>query len=69
MNVFLPGQKIPGTCGKTIMLVGATGSGKSTLLDGMINYIFGVSWDDDFRLTVVEMSDEEKTKYHDQVKR
>lgn len=51
------------------MLVGATGSGKSTLLDGMINYIFDVSWDDEFRFTVVEMSDEEKTRYHDQVKK
>ncbi|XP_071164334.1 uncharacterized protein [Mytilus edulis] len=60
------GQKRPGTSGKTIMLVGATGSGKSTLLDGMINYIFDVSWDDEFRFTVVEMSDEEKTRYHDQ---
>lgn len=60
------GQKTPGTSGKTVMLVGATGSGKSTLLDGMINYIFGVSWDDDFRLTIVKLSDEEKTRYHDQ---
>ncbi|XP_052103468.1 uncharacterized protein LOC127736944 [Mytilus californianus] len=60
------GKKIPGTSGKTIMLVGATGSGKSTLLDGMINYIFGVSWDDNFRLTMVEMSDDEKTRYTDQ---
>ncbi|VDH98030.1 Hypothetical predicted protein [Mytilus galloprovincialis] len=62
------GKKIPGSSGKTIMLVGASGSGKSALLDGMINYIFGVSWDDNFRLTMVELSDAEKTRYTDQTK-
>ncbi|XP_076097636.1 uncharacterized protein LOC143067903 isoform X3 [Mytilus galloprovincialis] len=62
------GKEIPGITGKTIMLLGATGSGKSTLLDGMINYIFGVSWDDNFRLTMVELSDAEKTRYTDQTK-
>ncbi|OPL20444.1 hypothetical protein AM593_10395, partial [Mytilus galloprovincialis] len=61
------GKEIPGITGKTIMLLGATGSGKSKLLDGMINYIFGVSWDDNFRLKMVELSDAEKTRYTDQI--
>lgn len=49
------------------MLVGATGSGKSTLIDGMINYITDVSWDDDFRFTLVDLTDEEKKRLKNQV--
>lgn len=52
--------------GKTIMLVGATGSGKSTLVDGMVNYVMGVSFDDPFRFTIVQLEEEEK-KTHNQV--
>lgn len=50
---------------KTIMLVGATGSGKSTLVDGIINYVMGVSFDDPFRFTLVQLEEEEK-KTHNQ---
>ncbi|CAK6981345.1 uncharacterized protein LOC122993437 [Scomber scombrus] len=39
---------------RTIMLLGATGSGKSTLINGMINYIVGVEWKDDFRFKLVD---------------
>lgn len=51
---------------KTIMLVGATGSGKSTLVDGIVNYVMGVSFDDPFRFTLVQLEEEEK-KLHNQV--
>lgn len=34
---------------RTIMLFGANRSGKSTLINGMINYIVGVKWKDNFR--------------------
>lgn len=34
---------------RTIMLFGANRSGKSTLISGMINYIVGVKWKDNFR--------------------
>lgn len=45
------------------MILGPTGSGKSTLVDAMINYIFGVSWRDSFRLTVENLeADEMKNK-------
>ncbi|XP_067460855.1 uncharacterized protein [Thunnus thynnus] len=44
---------------RTIMLFGATGSGKSTLINGMINYIVGVEWKDNFRF---KLSDEDQSK-------
>ncbi|XP_033977368.1 uncharacterized protein LOC117475304 [Trematomus bernacchii] len=41
------------TRNRTIMLLGATGSGKSTLINGLINYIVGVEWEDNFRFKLV----------------
>lgn len=51
---------------KTIMLVGATGSGKSTLVDGIVNYVMGVSFEDPFRFTLLQLEKEEH-KFHNQV--
>ncbi|XP_017296331.1 uncharacterized protein LOC108250797 [Kryptolebias marmoratus] len=50
---------------RTIMLLGATGSGKSTLINGMINYIVGIEWNDDFRFKLVN-EDLSKSQAHSQ---
>lgn len=49
------------------MLFGETGSGKSTLVDSIINYILGVSFEDPFRFTVINL-EEKEMKPTDQVR-
>ena len=61
------GQPMPGQAltEKVLMVVGATGAGKTTLINGMINYIFGVKWKDDFRLMLIT-EDTAKSQAHSQ---
>ena len=47
------GKPRPDTQEYVVMLVGATGAGKSTLINGMVNYILGVDWKDDFRFKLI----------------
>ncbi|WAR10123.1 TIF1A-like protein [Mya arenaria] len=51
---------------KTIILLGETGTGKSTLVDGMANYVLGVHWEDPYRLKLINLEDEERTKMGNQ---
>ncbi|KAM9321725.1 uncharacterized protein KZ484_021920 [Pholidichthys leucotaenia] len=46
---------------RTVMLFGGTGSGKSTLINGMINYIIGVEWEDNFRFQLVDEAESQNT--------
>lgn len=47
---------------KSILLLGETGSGKSTLLDAVINYIGEVSFDDNYRLSLINKTEDERKK-------
>ena len=38
---------------KVVMILGATGSGKTTLINSLINYVFGVEYEDNFRFKLV----------------
>ena len=42
---------------KVFLVVGATGAGKLTLINGMVNYILGVKWKDDFRFKLITEDD------------
>ena len=38
---------------KILLLIGPSGCGKSTMINGIINYIFGIEWTDEFRLKLI----------------
>ena len=43
---------------KVIMMVGMTGAGKSLMLNNMVNFVYGVSFKDDFRFKLILEEDE-----------
>ncbi|CAG0902705.1 unnamed protein product [Darwinula stevensoni] len=40
--------------GKVLMVVGASRAGKKTFINGMVNYLYNVKWEDDFRFKLIE---------------
>ncbi|XP_052071475.1 uncharacterized protein LOC127709845 isoform X2 [Mytilus californianus] len=54
---------------KTILVIGASKSGKSLTIEGMVNYILGVSWNEDYRFSLAqELSSEISTNTDDKIK-
>ena len=58
---------VGGDTEKVLMVVGATGAGKTTLINGMVNYILGVEWKDDFRYKLV-IEDDKVSQANSQTK-
>ncbi|XP_039220481.1 uncharacterized protein LOC120317723 [Crotalus tigris] len=51
--IYQLGKENPKVPNKVILMMGATCSGKTTLINGMINYILGVQWGDNFRWKLI----------------
>ena len=52
---------------KVLMILGATGAGKTTLINSMINYLFGITFQDDFRLQLIS-ENSGKSQAHSQTR-
>lgn len=65
--IFILGSSSSAATEKNIMIVGATGSGKSTLINAMANYVMGVTWEDPFRFTLVNVETSEESRAGNQV--
>ena len=66
-SVGSPGNVVAGGTEKVLMVVGATGAGKTTLINGMVNYILGVQWKDDFRYKLI-IEDDKVSQANSQTK-
>ncbi|XP_060539224.1 uncharacterized protein LOC117656363 isoform X2 [Pantherophis guttatus] len=51
--MYQVGKENPEVPNKVILVMGVKGCGKTTLINGMINYILGVQWEDNFRFKLI----------------
>ncbi|XP_039220384.1 uncharacterized protein LOC120317671 isoform X3 [Crotalus tigris] len=51
--IYQLGKENPKVPNKVILMIGALWAGKTTLINGMINYILGVQWGDNFRFKLI----------------
>ncbi|KAL3855663.1 hypothetical protein ACJMK2_014870 [Sinanodonta woodiana] len=51
---------------KTVMVVGGTGAGKSTMINSVVNHILGIQWEDNVRLTVIDLTQDEMENSRDE---
>ncbi|CAG0897640.1 unnamed protein product [Darwinula stevensoni] len=54
--------------GRVLMLIGATGTGKTTLINAMVNYVYGVKWEDNFRFKIILDEGGKKSQAHSQTR-
>ena len=62
LGLACPGSQTTYKPTKIILLVGMTGAGKSTLLDGLVNFIHDVRYEDEVRLRLVSLTEDERKK-------
>lgn len=53
---------------RTLMFLGATGAGKTTSLNALVNHVFGVQWNDPFRLLLIDETGTKENQAHSQTK-
>lgn len=66
-SVDSPDKVVGNGTEKVLLVVGASGAGKTTLINGMVNYILGVQWKDDFRYKLI-IEDEQVSQASSQTK-
>ena len=59
-SIGKPSRNGRGATEKVLLVLGALGAGKTTLINGMVNYILGVEWKDDFRFKLITEEDKEQ---------
>lgn len=67
MLSFSKGTPGINTTEKTIIFVGEIGSGKSTLINFIANYVIGVTWEDPFRFTLMDLDKSQQAKASNKV--